>query len=405
MHPLKLFIMSQLLDTIGSNALSLANGALSSLIGGAFSSHFNKSMMRYQDKLNDQNALDAYNRQRDLMGDAASLQKQGMLKAGYNTAFGSNGSVMSAGSSQMSSVGQSSLGNNMPNSFQSFLDAKSVDSNSNVNASHSRLLDAQAVGQSIENDYKAANAIADLSNKAANTRDANSRAHINEIQANLEKKWGDRAYGAAVGKAESDASSAVDYAAIVGLNRQIEQATYDDKVAYAHELLENEKKKGKLLDAQVVVEKGIPRIQESEVAKNYASADESRTRSGLNLAEIGYTNAQTTAQQIENSINGNNKVVQAAITRLVNAARSAGPQSFSEYAWSVFNDPHATAAQKWKAAGASILGWVERSLGGSSPLPQTVYDDVKTAVTKSAHKVRESVRSKPGRNRVPVWRR
>lgn len=265
--------MSALLSAIGSNVQSLANGALSSLIGGSISSHFNKSMMRYQDKLNDQNALDAYNRQRELMGDAASIQKQGMLKAGYNTAFGSNGSVMSAGSSQMSSVGQSSMGNSMPNSFQSMLDAKNVESNAKVADSHSRLLDRQAEGQSIENDYKAANAIADLSNKAANTRDANAKAHLNEIKANLENKWGDRAYGAAVGKAESDASAAVDYAAIAGLNRQIEQATYDDKVSFAHQLLENEQKKGKLLDAQVVVEKGIPRIQESEVAKNYASAD------------------------------------------------------------------------------------------------------------------------------------
>lgn len=265
--------MGALLNAIGSDVQSLANGALSSLIGGSISSHFNKSMMRYQDMLNDQNALDAYNRQRELMGDAASLQKQGMLKAGYNTAFGSNGSVMSAGSSQMSSVGQSSMGNSMPNTFQSMLDAKSVDSTSKVNDSHSRLLDSQAVGQSIENDYKAANAIADLSNKAANTRDANAKAHLNEITANLEKKWGDRAYGAAVGKAESDASAASDNAAIAGLNRQILQATYPDKVAYAHEILENEKKKGKLLDAQVIVEKGIPRIQESEIAKNYASAD------------------------------------------------------------------------------------------------------------------------------------
>lgn len=268
--------MGALLSSIGSNVLNLANGALSSLIGGSISSHFNKSMMRYQDKLNDQNALDAYNRQRELMGDAASLQKQGMLKAGYNTAFGSNGSVMSAGSSQMSSVGQSGMGNSMPNSFQSMLDAKDVESNAKVADSHSRLLDRQAEGQSIENDYKAANAIADLSNKAANTRDANAKAHLNEIQANLEKKWGDRAYGAAVGKAESDASAAVDNAAIVGLNRQIEQSTFDDKVAYAHELLENEKKKGKLLDAQVVVEKGIPRIQESEIAKNYADAENTR---------------------------------------------------------------------------------------------------------------------------------
>lgn len=292
--------MGALLNAIGSNVQSLANGALSSLIGGSISSHFSKSMMRYQDKLNDQNALDAYNRQRELMGDAATLQKQGMLKAGYNTAFGSNGSVMSVGSSQMSSVGQSGMSNNMPNSFQSMLDAKDTESNAKVADSHSRLLDKQAEGQSIDNDYKAANAIADLSNKAANTRDANAKAHLNEIKANLENKWGDRVYGAAVGKAESDASAAVDNAAIVGLNRQILQSTYDDKVAYAHELLENEKKKGKLLDAQVVVEKGIPRIQESEVAKNYASADESRTASALNVANAANVNEQTKGYKLNN---------------------------------------------------------------------------------------------------------
>lgn len=292
--------MGALLNAIGSNVQSLANGALSSLIGGSISSHFNKSMMRYQDQLNDQNALDAYNRQRELMGDAASLQKQGMLKAGYNTAFGSNGSVMSVGSSQMSSVGQSSLGNNMPNSFQSFLDAKNVESNAKVNDSHSKLLDSQRVGQDIENDYKAANAVADLSNKAANTRDANAKAHLNEITAALEKKWGDRQYGAAVGKAESDASAAADNAAIVGLNRQILQATYPDKVSYAHQLLENEQKKGKLLDAQVIVEKGIPRIQESEVAKNYASADESRTQSSLNVANTASVNEQTKGYKLNN---------------------------------------------------------------------------------------------------------
>jgi hypothetical protein len=300
MHPLKLLFMGALLNAIGSNVQSLANGALSSLIGGSISSHFNKSMMRYQDQLNDQNALDAYNRQRELMGDAASLQKQGMLKAGYNTAFGSNGSVMSAGSSQMSSVGQSGMGNNMPNSFQTMLDAKDTESNAKVADSHSRLLDRQAEGQSIENDYKAANAIADLSNKAANTRDSNAKAHLNEIKANLENKWGDRAYGAAVGKAESDASAAVDNAAIVGLNRQILQATYPDKVAYAHELLENEKKKGKLLDAQVIVENGIPRIQESEIAKNYASADESRTHSALNVANTASVNEQTKGYKLNN---------------------------------------------------------------------------------------------------------
>lgn len=290
-----------LLNSLGSDIQSLATGALSSLIGGSLSNHATRSMMRYQDQLNDQNALDAYNRQRSLMADAASLQKLGMLKAGYNIAFGSNGSVPSVGSQSASSVGLGSVDNNrMPNSFQTLLDAKNTESNAKLADSHSRLLDSQTTGQEIENDYKAANAVADLSNKAANTRDANAKAHLNEITAALEKKWGDRQYGAAVGKAESDASAAADNAAIVGLNRQILQATYPDRVSYAHQLLENEQKKGKLLDAEVIVEKGIPRIQESEVAKNYASADESRTHSALNVATTGSVNEQTKGYKLNN---------------------------------------------------------------------------------------------------------
>lgn len=290
-----------LLNSFGSNIQSLATGALSSLIGGSLSNHATRSMMRFQDSLNDQNALVAYNRQRSLMEDAASIQKRGMIKAGYNTAFGSNGSVMSVSSPSSSSVGLGSVDSNkMPSSFQNLLDAKDTDSNAKMADAHSRLLDSQTQGQLIDNDYKAANAIADLSNKAANTRDANAKAHLNEITANLEKKWGDRSYGAAVGKAESDASAAVDNAAIVGLNRQILQATYPDKVAYAHELLENEKKKGKLLDAQVIVENGIPRIQESEIAKNYASADESRTHSALNVANTASVNEQTKGYKLNN---------------------------------------------------------------------------------------------------------
>lgn len=397
--------MGALLNSIGSSVQKLANGALSSLIGGSMSSHFNKSMMRYQDQLNDQNALDAYNRQRELMGDAASLQKQGMLKAGYNTAFGSNGSVMSAGSSQMSSVGQSNMGNSMPNSFQTLLDAKEVESNAKNAESNSKLLDSKRIGQEIENDYKVANILSDIDNKVADTRDKNAKSRFQELQNNLLNKYGDRQQGATTGILENQEAESAENAALAGINRQIAQSTRPDKEAYAHELVENEKKKGKLLDAEVVTENGKVLVQQSEIAKNYASADESRTRSALNLSEIGYTNAQTTAQQIQNAINGDDKVVEAAVTRLINSARSAGPQSFSEYAWSVFNNPHASTAQKWKAVGASILGWVERSLGGSSPLPQNVYEDVKTAVTNSIHKVRESVRSKPGRNRVPVWRR
>lgn len=264
------------LSSIGSNIQSLANGALSSLIGGKISSGISKDMMRYQDKLNDQNALDAYNRQRALMGDAALLQKQGMLKAGYNTAFGSNGSVMSVGSQSASNVGLGSAESKMPNSFQTLLDAKNVESNAKVADSNSNLLDSKKVAQDIDNDYKVASYVADLSNKAADTRDKNAKARSNELANMLLSKYGDRLKAAETGKAESDEAAAADNAALASINRQIAQSTRPDKEALAHELVENEKKKGRLFDAQVVTENGKVLVQKSEIAKNYADAENTR---------------------------------------------------------------------------------------------------------------------------------
>lgn len=268
--------MSALLNAIGSNIQSLANGALSSLIGGKISSGISKDMMRYQDKLNDQNALDAYYRQRALMGDAASLQKQGMLKAGYNTAFGSNGSVMNAGSPSLSNVGLGSAESKMPNSFQTLLDAKEVESNAKVADSKAKQLDSLTEGQNIDNDYKVANAVADLSNKAADTRDKNASARANELANGLLAKYGDRLKAAETGKAESDEAAAAENAAIASINRQIAQSTRPDKEALAHELVVNEQKKGRLFDAQVITENGKVLVQRSEIAKNYADAENTR---------------------------------------------------------------------------------------------------------------------------------
>lgn len=263
-----------LLESSVSNLQDFANGALSSLIGGAFSSHTTRSMMRYQDAINDQNALDAYNRQRSLMLDAASLQKQGMEKAGYNTAFGSNGSVQSVSTPSAASVGLGSAQtNNMPTSFQTLLDAKNADSNAKQADSYSKLMDSQRVGQDIKNDYSVANILSDIDNKVADTRDKNSKARYQELKNILLNKYGDRQEGATTGILENKEAETAENAAIAGINRQIAQSTRPDKEAYAHELVENEKKKGKLLDAQVVTENGKVLVQQSEIAKNYASAD------------------------------------------------------------------------------------------------------------------------------------
>ena len=152
-----------LIESLGSSIQSLATGALSSLIGGSFSNHATRSMMRYQDAINDQNALDAYNRQRSLMLDAASIQKQGMEKAGYNTAFGSNGSVQSVGTQPAASVGLGSVNtDNMPKTFQSLLDAKKVDSDSKVADAQASFYRSQQQSQDIKNAFEIDRQVAEV---------------------------------------------------------------------------------------------------------------------------------------------------------------------------------------------------------------------------------------------------
>lgn len=174
-----------LLNSIGSDIQNLATGALSSLIGGSISSHTTRSMMRYQDAINDQNAIDAYNRQRSLMAEAASLQKAGMEKAGYNTAFGSNGSVQSVGTQPAAAVGLGSVdSNNMPKSFLSLLDAKNTESTSKVADAQSALLRSQQQSQDIKNAFEIDRQIAELEqlHKENKISDADYQTRMEQLQ-------------------------------------------------------------------------------------------------------------------------------------------------------------------------------------------------------------------------------
>lgn len=399
MHPLKLYIMGSF-DFSG--LASAGAGVLGSLVGGSMDYNYQKKLMARQNQYNKENATTAYNRQRELTQDQAYLSQLGKMKAGINTAFGTDGNVTSAANvDQASPVSVPSplgMGQQLSTSLRSFMQ------DSLVNAQRKNV-DADTNAKNIDNATRAIKNALEIGKQKQDIGVSMLNYAKDAFKFAVDKQYYDRQQSAKTDEMEADAKRAQSLQAIEEVNAMFQYSKNEADLQKAYQEFENLKKVYDLTDAQIVTEKGKPRVQLSEIRKNVADADEARTSSALNLAEIGYTDAKKTAQLIENSINGNDKVVQASITRLINAALSAGPQSFSEYAWSVFNNPHATLGQKWKAAGASILGWVERSLGGSSPLPQNVYDDVKTAVTNSVHKVRESVRSKPGRNRVPVWRR
>lgn len=389
-------------DGAGVGLLGALGGAVGSFAGGAMDYKYQKKLMARQNRYNQENAAIAYGRQRELTEDQAYLSQLGKLKAGVNTAFGTDGNVTSSANvDQASPVSVPSplgMGQQLSTSLRSFLQDSLVNAQRKNVESDTTAKNIDNATRAMENALKIKKLNQDIGVSMLNyAKEAFKFA--------VDKKYYDTQQNAQTDEMVASAKRAEALQKIDAINAEFARAKTQEEYNILVQQFKNLQKVYDLTDAQIVTEKGKPRVQFSEIRKNDADAEESRTSSALNLAEIGYTDAKKTAQQIENSINGNDKVVQAAITRLVNAARSAGPQSFSDYAWSVFNNPHATLGQRWKAAGAAILGWVERSLGGSSPLPQNVYDDVKTAVTHSVHKVRDSVRPKPGRNRVPVWRR
>lgn len=379
-----------------SGLASAGAGVLGSLVGGAIDYNYQKKLMARQNQYNKENATTAYNRQRELTQDQAYLSQLGKMKAGINTAFGTDGNVTSSANvdqaSPVSVPSPMGLGQQLSTSLRSFMQ------DSLVNAQRKNV-DADTNAKNIDNATRAIKNALEIGKQKQDIGVSMLNYAKAAFKFAVDKQYYDRQQSAKTDEMEADAKRAQSLQAIEEVNAMFQYSKNEADLQKAYQEFENLKKVYDLTDAQIVTEKGKPRVQLSEIRKNNASASASWAQS--NLAD-----SQKLAQDIQNGINSDDRVVKAAVTRLINSAREAGPQSFSEYAWSVFNDPNATLGQKWKAGFASILGWVERSLGGeSSRLPGQVYDDLKTAATHAGKGIRERMRSKPGKNRIPVWRR
>lgn len=379
-----------------SGLASAGAGVLGSLVGGAIDYNYQKKLMARQNQYNKENATTAYNRQRELTQDQAYLSQLGKMKAGINTAFGTDGNVTSAANvDQASPVSVPSplgMGQQLSTSLRSFMQ------DSLVNAQRKNV-DADTNAKNIDNATRAIKNALEIGKQKQDIGVSMLNYAKDAFKFAVDKQYYDRQQSAKTDEMEADAKRMQSLQAIEEVNSMFQYSKNEADLQKAYQEFENLKKVYDLTDAQIVTEKGKPRVQLSEIRKNNASASAS-------WAQANLSDSEKLAQDIQNGINSDDRVVKAAVTRLINSAREAGPQSFSEYAWSVFNDPHATLGQKWKAGFASILGWVERSLGGSSShLPDQVYDDLKTAATHAGKGLRERMRSKPGKHRVPVWQR
>lgn len=202
-----------LLSAVGSSVADTVFGGARSLLGSAIDTGFNKKMMNYQNKLNQENATLAYQRQRELTEDSALLNKRGFAKAGINTAFGQNGNVTTASSpiSPNVGLGSASPSTNGLGSLTGMSDnIVKVQQSDNI-AADSKLKDSQRAGVDIDNQTRGirnglaiADAIEEINKKIADTKDINARREYQEIKNDLLRKYGDRQESALTGKLENE---------------------------------------------------------------------------------------------------------------------------------------------------------------------------------------------------------
>lgn len=371
----------------GISGITGALGGIGSLL---FGSSMQRKAMRYQQKLQmelmqkqqeyaRENSLTDYERQRAMLTDSASLQKQGLRDAGINVASLSGGFAPVASTPSTSSPGTPSAPSS-PDPVQMLLGATSQIQNSLSNLSQNRIANAQAEQLELANqitkdslpeltsgskgrglkDYVEGKKAGALLPSDVQKGKAESDITSNDLwKSNNESAYASvNAYNTAntmlaqalqakelYEKAKLDKS-------MLAEELQLFKDSYEYSLAAAKQNVVNLKKQGVVLDTQADA--------------NKASAEASRASAAQSLANKNLLDKKAIAQDIENSINGNPKVKEAARQRLINIARQAGPQNFSEYAWSVFNDDKATTSQKWKATGALLLSFFGSAIGSAA---------------------------------------
>lgn len=276
--PIFNFYLMGFLDGLAP-AVGAAGG---SLLGGLMDVSNQESLMQKQDKINKENATIAYNRQRQLTQDQALLHKRGLEQAGYNTAFGSNGNVTSSAnvdqSSPVSVPASQGYGQQLSSAFGSFLQ------NSLVNAQR-RNVDADTTAKNMDNATRLLKNALEINQKRQDIGASMLKNAKDAFKFAVDQQYYQRQQAAQTEEQEANAKRAEAQKAIDEVNAMFQYSKNEADLQNAYQQLENLKKVYDLTDAQIVTEKGKPRVQLSEINKNNASADESRTASELNKAQ------------------------------------------------------------------------------------------------------------------------
>lgn len=296
MHPLKLYIMG-FFDGAGVGLLSSLGGAAGSLVGGAMDYRYQKKLMERQDEYNKENATTAYQRQRELTQDQAYLSQLGKLKAGINTAFGTDGNVTSSANvdqaSPVSIPSPLGIGQQLSTSLRSFMQ------DSLVNAQRKNV-ESDTTAKNIDNATRAIKNALEIGKQRQDIGVSMLNYAKDAFKFAVDKQYYDRQQSAKTDEMEANAKRAQSLQAIEEVNAMFQYSKNEADLQKAYQEFENLKKVYDLTDAQIVTEKGKPRVQLSEINKNKASANQSNTAAALNVANTENVEEQTKGVKLNN---------------------------------------------------------------------------------------------------------
>lgn len=296
MHPLKLYIMG-FFDGAGVGLLSSLGGVAGSLAGGALDYRNQKKLMERQQEYNRENATTAYNRQRELTQDQAYLSQLGKLKAGINTAFGTDGNVTSSANvdqaSPVSIPSSLGMGQQLGTSLRSFMQ------DSLVNAQRKNV-DADTDAKNIDNATRAVKNALEIGKQKQDIGVSMLNYAKDAFKFAVDKQYYNRQQAAQTDEMEQTAKRAEALQQIEAINAKFAEAKTEADINILKQQFENLKKVYDLTDAQIVTEKGKPRVQLSEVRKNNSSANQSNTAAALNVANTENVEEQTKGVKLNN---------------------------------------------------------------------------------------------------------
>lgn len=284
-------------DGAGVGLLGSLGGIVGSFAGGAMDYKYQKKLMARQNQYNQENAAIAYGRQRELTQDQAYLSQLGKMKAGINTAFGTDGNVTSSANvDQASPVSVPSplgMGQQLSTSLRSFMQDSLVNAQRKNVESDTTAKNIDNATRAMENALKIKKLNQDIGVSMLNyAKDA--------WKFSVDKQYYDRQQSAKTDEMEQNAKRAEALQQIEAINAKFAEAKTEADINILKQQFENLKKVYDLTDAQIVTEKGKPRVQLSEVRKNNASANQSNTAAALNVANTENVEEQTKGVKLNN---------------------------------------------------------------------------------------------------------